>query len=289
MKIESFYHSASGTFTHVVVDAATRKAAVIDPVLGFDVVSGTVDEAPVRMVLNWLGQRNLIPVWILETHAHADHLSGAAVLRRETGALVGIGAGIRAVQQRFAREYGLGDEFPTDGSQFDHLFEDGERFPLGELEVEVIATPGHTSDSVSYRIGDAVFVGDSLFMPDSGTARCDFPGGDAGLLFDSIKRLYALADSTRMFVCHDYGPDGRAALRETTVGEQKQANIHIRADTAKQEFVDRREVRDAGLDLPRLIIPAIQVNIRAGELPEADAGGRRFLKWPVDGFLGIRR
>ncbi len=290
MQIESFYHPDSGTFTHVVVDPQTRQAAVIDPVASFDVVSGTLDHGPARGILDWIRALGLNVEWILETHAHADHLSGAAFLRGKTGAPVGIGAGIRAVQERFAREYGLGPEFPTDGSQFDRLFEDGDRFGLGAFEIEVIATPGHTSDSVSYRVGDAVFVGDSLFMPDSGTARCDFPGGDAGRLYDSIQRLYALPDSTRIFVCHDYGPDGRAAAHQTTVGEEKQGNIHVRAGTSREEFIERRRARDATLGLPRLIIPAIQVNMRSGELPEADADGRRFLRWPSDGFLvGERR
>ena len=220
--------------------------------------------------------------WILETHAHADHLSAAAWLKPRLGAKVGIGAGIRAVQSVFKPIFGIESDFPTDGSQFDRLFADGDRLTLGALEIEVIATPGHTSDSLSYRIGDAVFVGDSLFLPDAGSARCDFPGGDAGVLYDSIQRLFALPDQTRVFVCHDYGAGGRAPQAQTTIAEQKTGNIHARAAVSREDFVAMRRARDATLALPALILPAVQINIRAGELPPPDENGRRYLRLPLD-------
>ena len=281
-EVEARHHAETGTWSYVVSDPATRAAAIIDPVLDYEQKGARTSTASAQALLDYLDTAGLSLQWILETHAHADHLSAAAWLQERTGAPIGIGAGIRSVQAAFKPIYGLGADFPTDGSQFDRLFADGERFPLGGLEVEVIATPGHTSDSLSYRIGDAVFVGDSIFMPDVGTARCDFPGGDAALLHRSIQRLYALPDATRVFVCHDYGPGGREVRAQTTIGEQKAANIHVRADTPVAEFVDLRRRRDATLALPALILPAVQVNIRGGRLPPADAQGRRFLTLPLD-------
>jgi glyoxylase-like metal-dependent hydrolase (beta-lactamase superfamily II) len=223
--------------------------------------------------------------WVLETHAHADHLSAAAWLKSQVpGLQVGIGEGIRQVQATFKPIFHLETGFPTDGSQFDRLFADGERLALGGLEVEVIATPGHTSDSVSYRIGDALFVGDSLFMPDGGTARCDFPGGDAALLYRSIQRLYALPDQTRVFVCHDYGPGGRAVACQTTIGEEKRGNTHVREGVGEAEYVAVRTARDATLAMPALLLPSVQVNIRAGELPPPESDGHRYLTLPLDRF-----
>jgi len=280
--VHSKYHADTGTWCHVVADPASKSAAIIDPVLDYEAKGARTGTAFAQSVLSLCETEGYRVQWLLETHAHADHLSAAEWLQQRTGAPVGIGAGIRSVQAAFKPIYGLAPEFPTDGSQFDRLFEDGERFALGELEVEVLATPGHTSDSLSYLIGDAVFVGDSIFMPDGGTARCDFPGGDASVLFESIQRLYALPDDTRVFVCHDYGPGGREPREQTTIGEQKRANIHVRADTPASEFVELRSKRDATLALPALILPAVQVNIRGGRLPSPDASGRRFLSLPLD-------
>jgi glyoxylase-like metal-dependent hydrolase (beta-lactamase superfamily II) len=281
-EVEARYHADTGTWSYVVSDPATKAAAIIDPVLDYEQKGARTSTVSAQALLDHVEARGLSLRWILETHAHADHLSAAAWLQERTGAPIGIGAGIRNVQAAFKPIYGLEPEFPTDGSQFDRLFSDGERFALGELEVEVIATPGHTSDSLSYRIGDAVFVGDSIFMPDGGTARCDFPGGDAQVLYASIQRLYALPDATRVFVCHDYGPGGREPRAQTSIGEQKAANIHVRAQTSAAEFVELRRKRDATLALPALILPAVQVNIRGGRLPPARADGRRFLTLPLD-------
>jgi len=278
-----FFHADSGTWTYLVADPDSGEALVIDPVLDFDPKSGRTATSSAQAVLEALGERGYRLRWILETHAHADHLSAAAWLRAQVAeARLGIGEGIRQVQETFRPIFNLGEDFPVDGSQFDHLFGDGESFALGALEVEVIATPGHTSDSVSYRIGDALFTGDSLFMPDGGTARCDFPGGDAATLYASIQRLYRLPDATRVFVCHDYGPGGRAVAGETTIGAEKAGNIHLRAGVGEAEFVALRQARDATLAMPTLILPAVQVNIRAGEFPPAEGNGVRYLKIPLD-------
>ena len=285
MKQPSIYarhHADTGTWTYVVSDPATRAAAIIDPVLDYEANGARTGTQEAQAVLAQCEAEGLQVAWILETHAHADHLSAAAWLKPRLGAPVGIGAGIRAVQAAFKPIFGLPADFPTDGSQFDRLLSDGERLPLGDLEIEVIATPGHTSDSLSYRIGDAVFVGDSLFLPDAGSARCDFPGGDAGVLYDSVQRLYTLPDATRVFVCHDYGPGGRAVQSQTTIGAQKAGNIHARAGVSRDQFIAMRSARDATLALPALILPAVQVNIRAGALPPPDADGRRYLRLPID-------
>ncbi len=280
--VHSRHHAETGTWSHVVADPVTRRCALIDPVLDYEGKGARTGTGSAQALLDLCAEQQYAPQWILETHAHADHLSAAAWLQERTGAPVGIGTGIRTVQATFKPIYGLEPEFPTDGSQFDHLFADGERFRVGDVEAEVIATPGHTSDSISYRIGDALFVGDSLFMPDGGTARCDFPGGDASVLYASIRRLYALPDATRVFVCHDYSPGGREPRAQTSIGEQKRDNIHLRADTPEAEFVELRRKRDATLGLPALILPAVQVNIRGGRLPPARADGRRFLTLPLD-------
>jgi glyoxylase-like metal-dependent hydrolase (beta-lactamase superfamily II) len=281
--VTPFFHADSGTWTYVVVDPGTGEALVIDPVLDFDAKSGRTATASVQSVLDAVTTRGLRLRWVLETHAHADHLSAGAWLRRQApGAKLGIGEGIREVQATFKPIFNLGDDFPIDGSQFDHLFRDGETFPLGGLECEVIATPGHTNDSVSYRIGDALFVGDSLFMPDGGTARCDFPGGDAGRLFHSIRRLYALPDDTRVFVCHDYGPGGRPVACETSIGAEKRGNIHVRDGVSEQDYVVVRTTRDKTLSMPALLLPSVQVNIRGGQLPPPEDNGIRYLKLPLD-------
>jgi glyoxylase-like metal-dependent hydrolase (beta-lactamase superfamily II) len=283
--VTPFFHTQSNTYTYVVCDPHSRAAAVIDPCLDFDARSGRTGMRSAQQVLDYLSSEQLTLDWILETHAHADHLSAARWLKSQRpGATLAIGAGIREVQKTFGKIFALGADFAVDGSQFDRLFGDGQRFSVGALEAEVIATPGHTDDSVSYRIGDALFVGDSLFMPDGGTARCDFPGGSAARLYRSIQRLFALPDSMRVFVCHDYGPNGRAVACETTIGAQKDANIHVRQGISEADFVGVREARDAMLDMPTLMLPAIQVNIRAGALPEPDTNGVRYLKIPLDQF-----
>ena len=272
--------------SYVVFDRPGGEAAVIDCVLGYSMVSGRTDTAPSDVVLACLREQQLTLSWILETHAHADHLSGAQYIKSELGntAQIAIGRGICAVQAHFAPLYNFDRQFTSDGRQFDRLLASGDVLQIGALECEVIATPGHTSDSVSYRIGSHVFVGDSLFMPDYGTARCDFPGGDANLLYDSIQRLMSLPADTRLYMCHDYKPGGRELRYVCTVQEQRQGNVHIKAGTSRAEFVAMRTARDASLSLPALIVPAIQVNIRAGQLPDAESNGIVYLKTPVNTF-----
>lgn len=270
--------------SYVVFAAAGGHAAVIDGVLGYSMVSGRTDTGPADVVLTFLREQDLQLQWILETHAHADHLSGAQYIKSAAGgtAQIAIGRGICDVQAHFAPLYNIAG--PTDGRQFDHLFADGDRFRIGPLECEVIATPGHTSDSVSYRIGAQVFVGDSLFMPDYGTARCDFPGGDAGRLYASIQRLLQLPGATRLYMCHDYLPGGRELRYVCTVDEQRENNVHVKSGVSREAFVAMRTERDASLNLPALIVPAIQVNIQAGQLPDAEDNGIVYLKTPVDTF-----
>ncbi|GHD68606.1 MBL fold metallo-hydrolase [Jeongeupia chitinilytica] len=280
--IEGFHDPVTGTVSYVVYDRVGGQAAIIDPVLDYAANAGRTGSRSVQRLADCLAANKLTLAWILETHTHADHLSAAAWLRDRLGGLVGIGQHIGAVQQLFARRFNLGDSFPADGRQFDRLFADGDTFRIGELEAEVMFVPGHTPADVAYRIGDAVFVGDTLFMPDVGTARCDFPGGDAGTLFDSIQRLFALPPQTRLFMCHDYAPAGRTPSWTSTVAEQRAANVHIGGGTARDAFVALRQQRDATLDVPALMLPAIQVNIRAGALPEPEANGTRYLKIPLD-------
>jgi glyoxylase-like metal-dependent hydrolase (beta-lactamase superfamily II) len=284
-RVQPFFHAGTNTWSYLVLDPATRAAAIIDPVLDFDPASGRTATRSAALLLEAASAAHADVQWILETHAHADHLTAARWLRAQLpGSRVAIGSGIREVQRTFGEIYHLGDEFPRDGSQFDHLFAANESFAIGSLPARVIATPGHTNDSVSYLVGDALFVGDSLFMPDAGTARCDFPGGDANRLFDSIQALYALPDATRVFVCHDYMPGGREARCETTIGEQRRSNIHVRSGVAREDYVRMREARDATLAMPQLILPSIQVNIRAGAFPPAEDNGTSYLKLPIDRF-----
>jgi glyoxylase-like metal-dependent hydrolase (beta-lactamase superfamily II) len=280
-----FFHADSNTWTYLVSDPASGEAAIIDPVLDFDPKSGRTSTTSAQAVLSAVRERGLQVRWIIETHAHADHFSAGHWLRPLLpDAVLAIGEGIRTVQKTFRPIFNLGEHFPVDGSQFGHLFTDGERFALGTMEGQVIPVPGHTNDSVAYLLGDALFTGDSLFMPDGGTARCDFPGGDAAMLYRSIQRLYALPDATRVFVCHDYGPGGREVRCETTIGEQKRSNIHVREGVDEASYVAMRNARDATLAMPTLILPAVQVNIRAGALPEPEGNGVRYLKLPIDTF-----
>ena len=281
--VRPFFHPGSNTWSYVLAEGDGGAAAIVDPVLDFDAAATRTGTASAQALLDHVREHALRVEWILETHAHADHLSAGDWLRRQLpGARLAIGEGIRTVQATFRPVFGLGNEFPVDGSQFDHLFADDETFPIGALEARVIAVPGHTGDSCAYLVGDALFPGDSLFMPDGGTARCDFPGGDAATLYRSIRRLYALPDATRVFVCHDYAPGGRGVAFETTIGAQKRGNIHLREDTTEAGFVAMREARDATLKVPALLLPALQVNLRAGALPEPEADGIRYLRLPID-------
>jgi glyoxylase-like metal-dependent hydrolase (beta-lactamase superfamily II) len=282
--VEAFFHQGTQSLTYLVSDPGTGAAAVIDPVLDYDWKRARISTGFVEGVLASVQARGLKIAWILETHVHADHLSGADWLRKQTGARLVIGAGVAQVQKAFIPLFGAYDVEP-DGSAFDELVEDGDRLPLGSLQIEAMATPGHTPACVSYRIGDAVFIGDTMFMPDLGTARCDFPGGDAATLYRSIHRLYAqLPEDTRVFVCHDYGPGGRAMACETTLGAQRRENIHVRDGMDEAAFVELRTARDATLAMPALLLPAVQVNIRAGALPEPESNGVRYLKLPLDQF-----
>ena len=282
LEITAFFHAPSSTYSYVVADDAARRAAVIDPVLDYDAAAGRSGTTSAQALVEHLKGRGYALDWILETHAHADHLSAAQFLKRELGGKVAIGEGIRDVQASFKKLYNLGKDFPADGSQFDRLLKDGDSIKLGDLTMQVIAMGGHTSDGVAYLVEDAVFVGDSLFMPDSGSARCDFPGGDAGKLYDSARRLLDLPENTRLFMCHDYAPGGREHRNQTTVEEQRRANIHVKDGVPREDFIKLRQGRDATLPVPALLLPAIQVNIRAGRFPEPEADGAVYLKIPVD-------
>lgn len=285
-QVSSFYDPATFTFTHVVYDREGGHAAVIDPVLDYDPATARTSTDSADRVLRFVRAKALTLDWILETHAHADHLTAAAYLRRETGAKVAIGQGITRVQERFAALFGLEPGFATDGSQFDRLFADGDTFAIGALEARVMATPGHTDDSLTYLVGDAAFVGDTVFAPETGTARADFPGGDARALYRSIRRLFDLPPDTRLFLCHDYPPGGREPLAQSSLDEQRQRNVHVGAGADEDAFAAMRGTRDAGLAAPRLILPALQVNIRAGELPPPDANGIRYLRLPLNRIGG---
>lgn len=280
-EIRSFFDKATNTLTHVVHGGAGTPCAVIDPVLDYDNRSGRTGTTSIELLETFLDEAKLIVAWILETHVHADHLTGARRLKERRGGQTGIGVGIVQTQRRFAQLFNAEDTFKPDGSQFDHLFADGERFQIGALEASAIATPGHTPEGMTYVVGDAAFVGDTLFMPDGGTARCDFPGGDAAMLHRSIERILALPADTRLLMCHDYMPGGREARWETTVAAQRAENIHL-AGTDAEGFIAKRRARDQTLGLPALLIPSVQVNIRGGELPPAEANGVRYLKVPLD-------
>lgn len=279
--ILAFFDEPTNTISYLVADPVTKKAAVIDPVLDYDHNAGEVDTRSVEAMLRAAEQAGFTIVWTLETHAHADHLSGSPYIKAKTGAKIGIGEHIKEVQRIFRPVFNATDLKP-DGGDFDHLFADGEHFHIGELEVEVIYTPGHTPADISYKIGDAVFVGDTLFMPDYGTARADFPGGDARKLYRSIQKLLALPPETRLFMCHDYKAPGRDTYAwETTVKEQRENNVHLKGGVTEEEFVAMRTARDATLSAPRLLLPSIQVNIRAGRFPPAEDNGVRYLTIPV--------
>ncbi len=280
--VEAFHDPDTGTVTYLVTDPATGAAAVIDPVLDYDPKAARTGTRSADALIARVRETGVRVEWLLETHVHADHLSGMPHVRHALGGQSGIGARIDAVQRSFKDMFAFERDFHPDGSQFDRRFADDEAFALGTVPARVLHTPGHTPACVSYLIGNAVFVGDTLFMPDSGTARCDFPGGDPATLYRSIRRILALPKETRMFICHDYRPGGRPAAWETTVGEQRAANIHIHDGITEAEFVALRTARDRTLSMPVLMIPAVQVNIRAGELPPPAANGVRYLQIPVN-------
>jgi glyoxylase-like metal-dependent hydrolase (beta-lactamase superfamily II) len=281
--VHAFFDEATNTVSYVIADPATGAAALVDPVLDFDPASGRTSTASADRLLRHVQANGLSVEWILETHVHADHLSAAPYLKERTGGRVGIGEHIRQVQQTFRALFNMEPSFATDGSQFDHLFADGERFRIGSLEACVLHTPGHTPACLTYVVGDAAFVGDTLFQPDFGTARTDFPGGDARTLYRSIRRILDLPPATRLFTGHDYKPAGRDRyLWESTVAEQRAGNVHVRDGVSEDEFVAMRTARDARLDVPKLILPAIQVNVRAGHLPPPEDNGIRYLRIPID-------
>ena len=281
--VRPFRHESTGTWSYVVADPVARRCAVVDPVLDFDPKAGRSSASSAGAIAGYIRDLGFTNEWILETHAHADHLSAAPWLQASVGGKIAIGRGIREVQRAFRDILNLEPAFPVDGGQFDRLLADGDTLAIGSLSARTIATPGHTSDSLSYLVGDAVFVGDSIFMPDSGTARCDFPGGDAALLFASIRRLYELPRDTHVFVCHDYRPGGREALCETTIAAERESNIHVKDSTSEAEFTAMRRKRDATLEMPALIYPAVQFNIRGGRPPPAESNGRSYLKLPLTG------
>ena len=284
--VQAFFDAPTWTVTYVVYDRDGGTAAIIDSVLNYDHKAGRTRTTGADEVIAFVKDKGLKVAWLLETHAHADHLSAAPYLRQQLGGRIAIGAGIDGVQKVFKGLFNLEPEFRTDGSQFDHLFRDEETFAIGELQAHVMSVPGHTPACVAYRIGDAVFVGDTLFMPDVGTARCDFPGGNAHVLYRSVRKLLSLPAQTRLFMCHDYPPvqgEGpRAVQWETTVAEQRERNIHIRDGITEEAFVQMRTARDATLEMPVLIMPSVQVNIRAGELPPPESNGVRYIKIPLN-------
>lgn len=280
--VQGFFDPATWTVSYVVYDKPGSACAIIDSVLDYDPKSGRTSTTSADRLIAFVRAHELQVQWILETHAHADHLSAAPHLRQQLGGQVAIGAGITSVQDVFKGIFNLEPEFHPDGRQFDHLLQDGECFAIGALTAKAISVPGHTPACMAYQIGDAVFVGDTLFMPDVGTARCDFPGGNAHQLYASVRKLLSLPDHTRLFMCHDYPPTDRAPVWETTVAAQRQGNIHVHDGISEEAFVKMRQARDATLDMPVLILPAVQINIRAGAMPPKDSNGVSYLKIPLN-------
>jgi glyoxylase-like metal-dependent hydrolase (beta-lactamase superfamily II) len=281
-EITAFFDPATNTVSYVVKDPASDACAIYDSVMDIDYAAGRISYQSADKIIRFVQDHHLRVEWLIETHAHADHLSGAPYIQGKLGGKLGIGTNIKIVQEVFGKIFNEGTEFQRDGSQFDRLFEDGDSYTIGGMTAFAMLTPGHTPACMTHVVGDAAFVGDTLFMPDGGTARADFPGGDARILYQSIKRVLALPPEERLFMCHDYGPNGRDIKWETTVAEERAHNIHVRDGVSEDEFVAMRTARDATLALPKLIIPSIQVNIRGGNLPEADASGKRQLKVPIN-------
>lgn len=281
--VREFFDPTTYTYSYVVADPATHHCAIVDSVLDYDPASGRTSCDSADRIIAYVRSRGLQVQWLLETHVHADHLSAAPYLKRELGGQLGIGENITVVQNTFGKLFNAGRDFATDGSQFDRLFADGDEFHIGEIRAQAMHTPGHTPACMTYLIGDAGFVGDTLFMPDYGTARCDFPGGDASTLFRSIQKLFALPGETRLFMCHDYKAPGRDDFHyQTNVAEQRAHNVHVHQGIAEADFVAMRRERDAGLDMPALILPSVQVNMRAGQLPPAEDNGIHYLKIPLN-------
>ena len=282
-EVKAFFDEATNTITYVVKDPNSNACAIVDSVMDIDYAAGRISYESADEVIQYVKDNNLTVEWLLETHVHADHLSAAPYIQQELGGKIGIGDKITVVQDTFGKVFNEGTEFQRDGSQFDKLFKDGDEFSIGGMPAFTMHTPGHTPACMVHVIGDAAFVGDTLFMPDGGSARADFPGGDAGELYDSIQKVLALPDETRLFMCHDYAPNGRDIQWETTVAEEKEHNIHVGKGKTKEEFVKFRTERDAQLAVPKLIIPSLQVNMRAGEVP-TDKDGKPMLKVPVNGL-----
>ena len=285
--VTSFFDEPTNTVTYIVADPKTKACAIVDSVLDYDASSGATTTESADELIAFIKEQDLKLEYILETHAHADHFSAAPYLQEQLGGIIGIGRHINDVQKVFGRLFNAGTDFKADGSEFGRLFDDGDCFEIGSLAARVIHVPGHTPACVAFHIGDSVFVGDTLFMPDFGSARCDFPGGDAGTLYDSVQKLYELPDETRMFLCHDYKAPGRDEYAwETTVGEQKRSNIHLNASVTRDEFIKMRTERDKTLALPKLIMPSIQVNMRAGRMPPPEDNGVSYIKIPLNVKLG---
>ena len=282
-EVKGFFDPATNTISYVVKDPASTACAIVDSVMDIDYAAGRITYTHADEIIAHVREKGLTVEWLIETHVHADHLSAAPYIQRALGGRIGIGRNITVVQDTFGKIFNEGTEFQRDGSQFDRLFDDGDTYQVGQMTCTALHTPGHTPACMTHVMGDAAFVGDTLFMPDGGSARADFPGGDAGQLWDSIHKVLSLPDETRLFMCHDYGPNGRDIRWETTVGEERAHNIHIAGKT-REEFIALRTARDATLAMPKLIIPSLQINMRAGELPEPDASGKRFLKVPLNGL-----
>jgi glyoxylase-like metal-dependent hydrolase (beta-lactamase superfamily II) len=282
--VTAFFDEATNTISYVVKDPNSQSCAIVDSVMDIDYAAGRITFDHADAIIAHVKANGLNVEWLLETHVHADHLSAAPYLQEQLGGKIGIGKNITVVQDTFGKVFNEGTEFARDGSQFDRLLDDGDTFAVGDMPVEVMYTPGHTPACLTFVIGDAAFVGDTLFMPDGGSARADFPGGDAGQLYDSIQKVLTLPDETRLFMCHDYGPNGREIRWETTVSDEKAHNIHVGGGASRADFIAMREARDATLAMPKLIIPSLQVNMRAGQLPPADEDGKTFLKVPVNGL-----
>ncbi|WBU54499.1 MBL fold metallo-hydrolase [Paracoccus sp. SCSIO 75233] len=283
-EVTAFFDEASNTISYVVRDPGSASCAVIDSVMDLDYAAGRITYDHADRMIAFIQENALTLEWLIETHVHADHLSAAPYIQDRLGGKLGIGRNITVIQNSFGKIFNEGTEFQRDGSQFDRLFDDGDRYDIGGMSCFAIHTPGHTPACMTHVIGDAAFVGDTLFMPDGGSARADFPGGDAGQLYDSIQKVLALPDEMRLFMCHDYGPNGRDIRWETTVAEEKAHNIHVGGGKSREEFVKFRTERDATLAMPRLINPSLQVNMRAGELPPAEENGKRYLKVPLNGL-----
>jgi len=282
--VTKFFDAESNTFSYVVKDPSSNACAVYDSVMDIDYAAGRITYGHADEIIDYIRERDLSLKWLIETHVHADHLSGAPYIQGKLGGKIGVGEAITVIQETFGKFFNEGTEFQRDGSQFDRLFSDGDTYQIGALTVFVIHTPGHTPACMTHVVGNAAFVGDTLFMPDAGSARADFPGGDAGELYDSIQKLLTLPDDMRLFLCHDYAPGGREIQWQTTVGEQRRDNIHVGAGKSRADFINFREARDAQLGMPKLIIPSLQINMRGGELPPKDQDGKRFLKVPLEGL-----